>query len=266
MKKTLFFLLLLTVTVKISAQEYIFGKVISDTERELPDVSVVNVSSQQSATTNSDGDFMIFAKAGDELRFSQKGYARVSKKVTAQNISSSFQIILERLPQEIEEVEIKYKLSGDLKKDADHFGKSKKLLQLDKDLGSYISQKSAPGLLDAKAGEFVQPVGPGFSVGRITAKWNDIDLNADLRKNIPQEFFTTELHLAPAEISSFIFYVLKDFERVSILKYGSCSAADYERFQREALSKISAYKSNKPNESKDKSRKLRLKDRAPKFK
>jgi hypothetical protein len=46
-----------------------------------------------------------------------------------------------------------------LKKDAAHFGKSKKIVKLEEDLGTYIKQKSSYNVIAPKKGEFSQPSG-----------------------------------------------------------------------------------------------------------
>ena len=262
MKTVLFFLLL--VSIDLSAQEYIFGKVLSEDGRELQDVSVVNISNQQTSTTNSDGNFMIFAKIGDEIRFTKERYTRVSKSINGSNISKSFLINLIKIPYEIDEVEIKYRLTGDLKKDADHFGKSNKILKFEKEMDQYIKKRSSPETMSAQKGDFVQPIdrrGVVVPIGLLHSQYDDIDLNQDLRKNIPEEFFLKELNLKPAEIPNFIFYVLRNFERKDIIKYGKCESSDYARFELEALKKVKDYKKNVQNESKNKSNDLQLKDK-----
>lgn len=261
MKTTLLIAFLFLIQTKISAQEYIFGKVLSDDNIELKDVSVINITNQQTTITDVDGNFMIYAKSGDEIRFTKARYTRKSTNINTTNISKTFLIQLEMVPQDIEEVEIKYKLTGDLTKDAKHFGKDKKILKFDDDMAKYMRAKSSPHTMAPEKGDFVQPVGPGFSVGQIKAQWDDIDLNEDLKNFFTEEFFVKELKLKPAEISTFIFYVLKNFERKNIIKYGQCSSADYARFREEAFRKISDYKKNIPNESKIKGNKLQLKDK-----
>lgn len=261
LKTTLLISFLVLISLKVHSQEYIFGKVLSDDQRELKGVSVINIATQQTTATDDDGNFMIFAKVGDEIRFTRPRYRRVSQKITSINIGKSFLISMGMIPYEIEEVEIKYKITGDLKKDADHFGKSKKILKFDEDLDKYIKAKSAPQTMAPQSGDFVQPVGPGFSVGKINDQWDDIDLNEDLRKFFTDDFFVNELKLNVPEIPQFIFYILKNFERQDIIKYGRCTNADYSRFREEAFAKIANYKKNIPNESKDKKLKLKLKDK-----
>jgi hypothetical protein len=159
LKKVLFFVILVLFCANISAQEYVFGKIISEDAREISEVTIINISNQQTTVSNSDGNFMIFAKLGDEIRFSKDGYYRVSKNINSENISKSFLITLAKIPFDIEEVEIKYKITGDLKKDAAHFGKSKKIVKLEEDLGTYIKQKSSYNVIAPKKGEFSQPSG-----------------------------------------------------------------------------------------------------------
>ncbi|MFC6269355.1 hypothetical protein [Frigoriflavimonas asaccharolytica] len=261
MKTTLFFVFLFLIQTKTAAQEYVFGKVLSEDQRELKGVSIINISNQQTAISDDDGNFMIFAKVGDEIRFTKERYNRNSVKINATNISKSFLIRLEIIPYDIEEVEIKYKITGDVNKDANHFGKSEKILKFDDDMAKYIRKKSSPEVMAPQKGDFVQTVGPGFSVGKISSQWDDIDLSRDFREFFTDEFFVNELKLKVAEIPTFIFYVLRNFERKNITKYGVCSGSDYARFREEAFRKIVDYKKNIPNDSKKNGNKLQLKDK-----
>ncbi len=67
-----------------------------------------------------------------KIRFSKVGYERASKKISAYD--SSLNIILIRIPEEIEEVEI-LNLTGDLNKDSKRLAKEDKVAKLQKDIG-----------------------------------------------------------------------------------------------------------------------------------
>ena len=239
MKTILFFLLL--VSIDISAQEYIFGKVLSEDGRELQDVSIINISNQQTSTTNSDGNFMIFAKVGDEIRFTKERYTRVSQKVNASDFSKTLLVHLNIIPFEIDEVKIKQKLTGDLENDADHFGKKMKVVQLEIELGKYNKAFSTPEIMRPKPGEFVQPVGSGFSMGGSKPQWDDLDFYNFLIKTLPSEFFVKDLNLKQFEIMNFVFFIFKDFPRSDILKYGWCNSEDFLRFQMVSFQKIEKF-------------------------
>ena len=239
--KLLFFLTTLFF-VNTQAQNYIFGKVTSEDRSEIPDVTVINIRTDERTMTNRDGHFMVSGRAGDELRFVKSGYDRLVKKVSGENIESPINITLERTTILIPEVEIKQGITGDLKIDAKNLNRPKKVEKLVKDIDNYISQKSDPRILAAKPGEFVQPKGQGFSIGKVKNKWDDIDLGSYLKTALGEEYFT-DLKIEKSQIDHFISYVLAGgFERKAILKYGFCSDADLYRFQRFVLTRISSYR------------------------
>jgi len=243
-KIKLLFLLFNLLFINISAQDYIFGKITTEENIELPEVAVINIRTDERVITNKDGHFMILAKMGDELRFVKTGYERFQKKISPENISSPLNIVLIRSLATIEEVEIKKGLTGDLKIDSKTYSAPKKVQQLRNEIDRYIVQKSDPRVLAAKAGEFVQPKGQGFSIGGSKNKWDDIDFANYLMQSLGEQYFT-DLQLEKAEIQYFIRYALVGFERKKILKYGFCSDQDLMRFQRAVLSRIASYRAPK---------------------
>lgn len=242
MKLKLLFILLITFFIRSQAQDYIFGKTVSEENSELPEVTVINIRTDERVMTNRDGHFMISGRAGDELRFVKSGYDRSNRKITQENISSPINITLVRTPALIAEVEIKKEITGDLRTDTRNLNAPRKVQKLKSDLALYMSQKSDPRVLAARPGEFVQPKGQGFAIGKAKNKWDDIDLTQYLAYALGEQYFT-DLKIEKAAIPHFISYVLAGgFERGKILKYGFCSDADLVRFQRAVLSRVSSYR------------------------
>lgn len=208
----------------------------------MPDVTVINIRTDERVTTNADGHFMISGREGDELRFIKSGYERMNRRITKDNISAPLSITLIRQTTLIEEVEVKKGLTGDLKVDSKNLNRPRKVEKLTQDIDKYIAQKSDPRILAAKAGEFVQPKGQGFSIGKVKDKWDDVDLMRYLRESLGDQYFI-DLKIDKSLIEHFIYYVLRSgFERRQILKYGFCSDADLMRFQRAVLARISSYR------------------------
>lgn len=231
--------------IHLHAQNYIFGKVISEDNAEIQEVTVINIRTDERGVTNRDGHFMVSGRAGDELRFVKAGYERIVRKVSKENIESPLNITLARATILIPEVEIKQGLTGDLKIDTKNLNRPKKVDKLIKDMDRYIAQKSDPRILAAKPGEFVQPKGQGFFIGKVKNKWDDIDLISYLHAALGDDYFTN-LKIEKPQIEHFINYVLAGgFERQKILKYGFCSYADLNRFQRFVLTRISSYRAPK---------------------
>jgi hypothetical protein len=242
-KLKLFFFLFTLLFININAQDYIFGKIVTEDNAEIPDVTVINIRTDERSTTNRDGHFMITGRTGDELRFVKTGYERANKKITKENISSSINIILVRSAILIAEVEIKKGVTGDIKVDSKNLNPPKKVEKLKSDLALYMSQKSDPRVLAARPGEFVQPVTKGvFSFGKIKNKWDDIDLMSYLQTALGDKFFE-DLKIDKSQVQHFILYIFRGgFERKFILKYGYCSDADLNRFKNAVLNRISLYK------------------------
>ena len=152
------------------------------------------------------------------------------------NISLVRQTIL------IPEVEVKQGLTGNLKIDSKLYNRPKKVEKLIKEIDQYIAQKSDPRILAAKPGEFVQPKGQGFSIGKVKDKWDDVDLMKYIRASLGDDYFTN-LKIEKVLIDHFIYYVFAGgFERKKILKYGFCSDSDLNRFQSFVLTRISSYR------------------------
>lgn len=242
MKFKLLLFLSLIFFIHSNAQSYIFGKIVSESGAEMPDVTVINIRTEEMIQSNDDGHFMISGRIGDELRFIKAGYDRVSKKVSQENVQSPMNINLIRSVIQIPEVEVKQGLTGNLKIDSRSYNKPKKVEKLLADLGKYMSQKSDPRILAAKPGEFVQPKGEGFMIGKAKDKWDDIDLMNYIKASLGEDYFTN-LKIEKPLIDHFISYVLAGgFERKKILKYGFCSDADLYRFQRFVLTRIESYR------------------------
>ncbi len=242
MKIKLFFILLCFFALNAQAQEYIFGKIVGEQNLQISDVAVINIRTDERVFSNKDGHFMISGRTGDILRFVKVGFDRLDHKVNPENTKSSININMTRSATLIEKVEIKKGLTGDLKSDANSLNESKKVAKLKKDIALYISQKSDPRILAARPGEFVQPKGQGFSIGKVKNKWDDLDMTNYIVSALGIQYFT-DLQIEQPFIHHFVNYVLQGgFERKNILKYGYMTDGDLMRFQRAVLMRIMSYK------------------------
>ncbi|WP_185145795.1 carboxypeptidase-like regulatory domain-containing protein [Chryseobacterium sp. SNU WT5] len=223
------------------------GIVVDEDQNPLSAVLVFNMKTEEKTYTNFDGEFIIKAIANEELRFVRKGFERNSTNVNQQNLNVAVKVILIRSIQEIEEVTIAYQPTGDLVKDEKNYGDTKLVAKMKLETAEYIRSESSPEVLAPKPGEFVQPVGPGFSGGSIKNQWDDVDFMEFLIENIGQDFFTDDLRLTKSEIQPFIYYVFRNFPRKRILFRGICTQYDLSRFTKEAYLKIESYRKNLPN-------------------
>jgi len=239
MKKTLL-LFLFILANSFYAQEYIFGKITSEQNIELSGVLILNTRTDEKAYSDSDGNFMISAKNNDALRFVKQKYDRITYSVKPEDFKNSIKITLIKSVVEIEEVEIKSKLTGNLREDARRVESVKKV-KLNKEIAKYIAEKSDPEILKPRGGEFVQPVGQGFSVGKVSSKADRIDLAEDFLEILGEDYFT-DLGLKKSEISGFIFHVMSSLDLKNAYKYGYLKGSDIAQFRKHAEIKINDFR------------------------
>ena len=239
MKKTLL-LFLFILANSFYAQEYIFGKITSEQNIELSGVLILNTRTDEKAYSDSDGNFMISAKNNDALRFVKQKYDRITYSVKPEDFKNSIKITLIKSVVEIEEVEIKSKLTGNLREDARRVESVKKV-KLNKEIAKYIAEKSDPEILKPRGGEFVQPVGQGFSVGKVSNQADQIDLAEDFLEIHGEDYFT-DLGLKKSEISGFIFHVMNGLDLKNAYKYGYLKGSDIAQFRKQAETKINDFR------------------------
>ena len=239
MKKTLL-LFLFIIANSFYAQEYIFGKITSEQNIELSGVLILNTRTDEKAYSDSDGNFMISAKNNDALRFVKQKYDRITYSVKPEDFKNSIKITLIKSVVEIEEVEIKSKLTGNLREDARRVESVKKV-KLNKEIAKYIAEKSDPEILKPRGGEFVQPVGQGFSVGKVSNQADQIDLAEDFLEIHGEDYFT-DLGLKKSEISGFIFHVMSSLDLKNAYKYGYLKGSDIAQFRKQAETKINDFR------------------------
>lgn len=80
----------------------ISGVVVSEEDHPISKVLIVNMTSNQKVYTDNFGNFSIAGKMGDELRFAKEKYKGERIKIN----NDLLKVILQQLPQEIEEVKI----------------------------------------------------------------------------------------------------------------------------------------------------------------
>ena len=239
MKKTLL-LFLFILTNSFHAQEYVFGKITSEQNIELSGVLILNTRTDEKAYSDSDGNFMISAKNNDALRFVKQKFDRITYSIKPEDFKNSIKITLIKSVVEIEEVEIKTKLTGNLREDARRVESVRKV-KLNKEISKYIAEKSDPEIIKPRGGEFVQPVGQGFSVGKVSNQADQIDLAEDFLEILGEDYFT-DLGLKKSEISGFIFLVMSSLDLKNAYKYGYLKGSDIAQFRKQAEIKINDFR------------------------
>ena len=240
MKKILL-LFFFTVFANLYSQEYIFGKVTSEQNTEIAGVLVINIKTDEETYTNKDGNFMIAAKSKDLLRFVKQKFDRVSYTIKPEDFQKSITINMQKATIEIDEVEIKNKLTGNLKDDINKV-ENKKKTKLNQEISKMNLEKTDLTILLPRAGEFKQPKGEGFSIGAIKDRWDTVDVNQGYLYILGEEYFVEELGLKKEEVAHFIGYVMQSLNLKNIKKKGYFLSEDITKFQVLAEKKIKIFK------------------------
>lgn len=138
MKTKLLLLSCLFISFSAFSQEYIFGKIRSEFGPELTNAIIINTRSDEKVTSDQDGNYMIAAKPSDELRFVKSGYERSSVKISTENYSKPLNISLTHSAYLIEEIELAFHATGNLKKDVKLLDPPRKVVALNTSMGSYM--------------------------------------------------------------------------------------------------------------------------------
>ena len=118
---------------------------------------------------------------------------------------------------------------------------SMRKVKLNKEISKYIAEKSDPEIIKPRGGEFVQPVGQGFSVGKVSNQADQIDLAEDFLEILGEDYFT-DLGLKKSEISGFIFHVMNGLDLKNAYKYGYLKGSDIAQFRKQAEIKINDFR------------------------
>lgn len=240
MIKTLSFALIFSLQL-FSSQTFIEGKTTSENQTAVGGVMIINLNTNEKSNSDQNGDFKINTSVGDEVRFIKRNYERFSLKITNGNISTTLNIKLTAIPQEIEEVQINYKVVGDLKEDSKHFGEVKKVTVLNLDLLKYNKAYSTPELINAKPGEFKQPKGEGFETQKSGSKWDRMDLILYILKALGNDYFKS-MGLNDLQMIPFIEFTIGKMSTYQMLRSGTVSSSDLAHFQAEAERQLQNFK------------------------
>ena len=116
MKTKLPILLFLTAWVFGFSQQYVSGKVSTEFETALQNVTILNTRTDVKVVSDPYGNFVIGAKPTDELRFVKSGYERNSLKISKLNFSEPLKIVLTKSPFDIAEIVLRFQAKGKIKK------------------------------------------------------------------------------------------------------------------------------------------------------
>ncbi|KQT21860.1 hypothetical protein ASG31_00500 [Chryseobacterium sp. Leaf404] len=164
MKK--FFLIFLLISAFSLAQTVVSGKILDDNGHVQGQVLVLNFNTSQSVFSDSEGNFSIIADDKDELRFIKEGFYRNEFKIESKDFFATRQIILRPVETLIPEVKIQYQPTGNLEKDANNAGVSKKIAGLNSKMNEYMKSPMTEALPENATPKSFQP--HNFSEGQVS--------------------------------------------------------------------------------------------------
>ena len=135
--KLLFLFFLFSVTFIFAQKQYILGNVKNEVQDNIPQTYIYNSRTEELTQTDKFGNFIIAAIPSDELRIVKNGFERETVKINSENFTKPLQLILSKIPYEIEEVTIAFHPTGDLKKDLGYFKTSARTSKLNAELSKY---------------------------------------------------------------------------------------------------------------------------------
>jgi len=163
--KLLSLFIFLFFTKAFSQSEYVMGNISNENGDKLPNASIVNIRTDQVVVSDFMGNFVIAAKASDELRIARQGYERKNLTVNADSFSKSLDVKLFSIPQEIEEVKLTFRPTGILKKDVSRLNPPPKVVALNSAMNLYM--KTPPNSVAPKATTPSAFQQPNLSAGQL---------------------------------------------------------------------------------------------------
>ena len=138
MKTKLLVLCFVLISISAFAQDYIFGKVRSEFGAEMSNAIIINTRTEEKVSSDKDGNYMIAARISDELRFVKSGYDRISVRISNEHYSAPVNVSLPKSAYLIEEIELAFTPTGNLRKDSKLLDAPKRLVALQGSLDAYM--------------------------------------------------------------------------------------------------------------------------------
>ena len=136
--KLLFLFFFACSTIVFAQKKYIIGNVKDELNHNLQFTYIYNPRTEELTTTDISGNFIISAMPFDEIRIVKKGFERIVFRSTSDDFNKPKEIVLNRVPIDIEEVIIAFRPTGNLKKDLAYFKTNKEVDHLNKEMNSYM--------------------------------------------------------------------------------------------------------------------------------
>lgn len=152
----------------LPAQQYIFGKVATEENRNVSGAQVVNLRNNEIAVTDQKGLFMIAAQKGDLIRIVSNQFSRQEFRVTEKSFVEPVNITVTRPAVEIEEVKIAFSPTGNLPKDVRALETSTRVQMLKNELNNYVMKPMAVAEPSLTMPQTLS-MGPNYSAGQVNA-------------------------------------------------------------------------------------------------
>ncbi|MBF6641774.1 hypothetical protein IVB69_09800 [Flavobacterium sp. J49] len=239
-KITYWFFILFPFLGFAQSEKLLHGKVLSE-GKSISNVDIVNTNSKKSSTTDSNGNFSILAKTGDELFIISKEYVDRKIVVTQEQLDQTKLLIyLEEKPIALEDVEILKKSSLKIE-----------VKQSDIDAIKLAKQANALKVQNVYDGTIEN----GIDFVRMAKGLRNLFKNKDREKrekslppipfkdyldlNFDTAFYTQKLKLKPEEIELFIAYCEVDSRAKSLAEQRDLlEMADFLFEKNEAFKKL----------------------------
>ena len=165
--RKLFYLFLLFFFSAIHAQHFVIGKVTTEVDTKVSGVIVFNADTEEQVFTDKDGFFIIKVTPQQELRFIKRNFERVSHRVKPEDFSKPLNVSIQLMTRDIEEVEIAFKPTGNLKKDVKTLDKPRRVVELNENLA--MNMKIAPiKSFPTNSMPSTIVMGPNYNAGQVS--------------------------------------------------------------------------------------------------
>ncbi len=216
-----FFLIFFLIAINASAQS-IFSKLegkVTNINKGVPDVHVMNISSNRATITDAEGLFSISTKLNDTILFSAVQYKRKTLVVSRAMLESRSIIVpLEEFINELDEVVVRpFNLSGDLSRDMNSLNKEKVYVASTLGLpNAYVKPmtQSERKLNEATTGGGLVPINPIINaisgrtkyLKKVVATQNRYARTNRVREYYADSLFVKYLNIPENKIDDFMYF------------------------------------------------------------
>lgn len=233
LRNKIFFLLFILIVTTASAQNVYFSKLVgkvTNLDKGVSDVHVMNISSDRATITDADGRFSIATKLNDTIVFSAVQFKRKSLIVSAVMLeSTSIVVPLDEFINELDEVVVRpYNLSGDLSRDMNSMTTDKVYVASTLGLpNAYVKPitQAARKLNEATTGGGLVPLNPIINaisgrtkyLKKVLASQEKYARTIRVREYYADSLFVKHLNIPESKIDDFMYFCEVDTAFASVV-------------------------------------------------